>query len=129
MTFVDAEGKAVEVKVSVNEGVITIEAIDLEAGVYTVTFDVTVDDVAEADKTFVYENKLEVSVKENKTSDEKVNVETNAIFVKTIKETPKLGAEVANKTFVWTLISIISAISSIALAAYYFIDKKRSIKA
>ena len=129
LTFVDAEGKAVEVKVSVNEGVITIEAIDLEAGVYTVTFDVTVDDVAEADKTFVYENKLEVSVKENKTSDEKVNVETNAIFVKTIKETPKLGAEVANKTFVWTLISIISAISSIALAAYYFIDKKRSIKA
>lgn len=129
LTFVDAEGKAVEVKVSVNEGVVTIEAIDLEAGVYTVTFDVTVDDVAEADKTFVYENKLEVSVKENKTSDEKVNVETNAIFVKTIKETPKLGAEVANKTFVWTLISIISAISSIALAAYYFIDKKRSIKA
>lgn len=129
LTFVDAEGKAIEVKVSVNEGVITIEAIDLEAGVYTVTFDVTVDDVAEADKTFVYENKLEVSVKENKTSDEKVNVGTNAIFVKTIKETPKLGAEVANKTFVWTLISIISAISSIALAAYYFIDKKRSIKA
>lgn len=129
LTFVDADGKAVEVKVAVNEGVITIEAIDLEAGVYTVTFDVTVDDVDEADKTFVYENKLEVSVKENKTSDEKVNVETNAIFVKTIKETPKLGAEVANKTFVWTLISIISAISSIALAAYYFIDKKRSVKA
>lgn len=129
LKFVDADGKTVEVKVTVNDGVLTIDAIDLEAGVYTVTFDTTVDDVTEADKTFVYENKLEVSVKENKTSDEKVAVETNAIFVKTIKETPKLGVNVANKTFVWVLISIISAISSIALAAYYFVDKKKSVRA
>ena len=145
-----ADGTAVDTEVEVNNGVISINGIDLDAGVYTLTFDTTIDDVAEFDKDYTYENKATVSVKRNKESDEKVELESNAIFVKTSKasqpadtgdkdndtgksddtsksDTPKLGVNVSNnKAFVLGLISLISAICSIALAAYYFVNKKKS---
>jgi uncharacterized repeat protein (TIGR01451 family) len=99
------------------------------AGESIFVFDVIVEDVEKFDQDYTFVNKATALLTERKDVEDAVTLETNTVSHKTKKsetiDTPQLGLETTNPVVVWSMISIISAISAIALGTYSLRNRKK----
>lgn len=106
------------------KGVLTIPAIEkLVGGNTEFSFDVKVEDVAEYDRDYFFINQANATVSQNKDNkQETIELESNTVSNKTVKtnktDTPQLGFNGTNKSVMWALISVLSALGTLAVGAY-----------
>lgn len=107
-----------------DKGVLTIPEIEKLVGGNTVfSFDVKVEDVAEYDRDYFFINQANATVAQNKDSDkDDIALESNTVSNKTVKtnktDTPQLGFNGTDKSVMWALISVLSALGTLAVGAY-----------